>query len=218
MAPVDAHEMQGAFGTVTSEQAAGSSQEIRKLGVSHFTISRREILVLNCSEPGGIPRNGDVTRQIGEDHDRAPAFHQCRVAALVERIPAAESMTPKQPQIAGTADLNRFLDFGQRIGRITPALSSGCNPFNHYVNLAEFKSGDIEAKLQLDFRKCLQLLGEQAIVPEGVLGQPVVCDHERLDLGFGQVFETDRWNFVDAEYLARLYATVAGNYLQIAIY
>jgi hypothetical protein len=55
------------------------------------------------------------------------------------------------------------------------------------MDLPNFKSRHIEREIQLYFRERLQLLGQQAIIPDGILGEPVIGDHERFELSLCQV-------------------------------
>ena len=54
--------------------------------------------------------------------------------------------------------------------------------FDAKVDFSHLKAGRFETEVKVEHRQILQLFGEKPIVPDRILGQAVVRDHESLRL------------------------------------
>ena len=67
MAPIHAHEMEGAVRAVPREVGESRSQELRELRLGHFSGGHDEVLVFDPARSANITVDLDVVRRVGEN-------------------------------------------------------------------------------------------------------------------------------------------------------
>ena len=85
------------------------------------------------------------------------------------------------------------------------------------VDLACLETGDLDAKVETKQRKILELLREQPVIPDGDFGEPVIGDPEGAGLFRAEVIEAQRRHLSHIELAAGGEATVAADYVVVAI-
>lgn len=84
------------------------------------------------------------------------------------------------------------------------------------VDLAHIEAAELDIEVEYS-GQLFQVFGKQRVVPLRKFGEPIVRQHEGLSLGCVEVFETDRWDFEQAEPLARLITRVASQEFAVAV-
>ena len=126
-------------------------------------------------------------------------------------------MAVEEPQIADLADRRPGRNFGYGISRVgirRGHLVEGGDP---QIDLAHLETGDLEAEVEPEDRKLLELLRQQPIVPGGDLGQAVVGDREGTNLGPGQMIKAEGRHFGNAALTAGEQPAVPGDDVEIGI-
>jgi len=217
VAPVHADEVQRSAGTVGGEVAACLSEKAGEFGLVHLARSHRERAMVDRAEAARVPVDRHVVGRIGEDHRSALIAHQRCEGLPVEGVAAQDAMLAEKQQIADLADLRPRRDLGQDVGRVVLLGGLVFERVYPQVDLAHLEAGHLEAEIEAEQREVLELLGQQAVVPRGDLGQPVVGDHERAGLGRAQVFEAQRRHLGPAEFAGGQEPAMPANHVAMAV-
>jgi hypothetical protein len=91
-------------------------------------------------------------------------------------------MPAEEPDIANPAEWPKR-EFRYGISRIISRVVRIVERYDAQIDLAHFKASHLDIEIEIEQRQLLQLFRQQRVVPAGVLGQPVVGDHEGAGLG-----------------------------------
>src|ERR1019366_2702601 len=98
---------------------------------------------MDGSKAHGMPWNFDVERRVSENHSRKTGFHQCGVAAGIERVSTIDPVRTQQPEIAFAGHRNRS-GFRQVIRRVGTALNLWRGRLQENINLGNLEAGRLE--------------------------------------------------------------------------
>ena len=104
---------------------------------------------------------------------------------------AKDAVSTKQPQISFLAYWRPQCIRGDGVGGIVLSYGSCRQAFDSEVDLTDFEAGGVETELEIELGQFLELLGEQPVVPNPRLREPVVGDHKGPLLGLVEMFQAD---------------------------
>jgi len=125
--------------------------------------------------------------------------HQCGKGRGIEGTAAQQTMVIEKPCGADLADRRTGRQFRQDVGRVVVGFRHSVERRDPQINLAHLKAGDLDVEIKVKQGEALELLGEQPVVPDGDLGQPVVGDHKGAGLRRGEMIETQGRHLGPAE-------------------
>ena len=88
---------------------------------------------------------------------------------------------------------------------------------NAQIDLAHVEADRLDVEVEFDARQRLQLLGQEPIIPQSNLRQPVIRDHEGPLLGLREMLEPNGRNFAPSQALARQQTAMPNDHIQIAV-
>src|SRR5207248_8512404 len=85
------------------------------------------------------------------------------------------------------------------------------------IDLAHLEADHLDTEVEIGQREILELLGEQPLVPLGILGEPVIGDYQGAALRFAEPIEHDRRDLGPAELDAGEEPTMSSNQVALAV-
>jgi hypothetical protein len=202
MAPVHADVVQRPSCTEGGQFPQSLTEKSGEFGLVHLTRGHREGAVVDRAETARMTVDRHIVRRVGKDHRGALLAHQRGEGPNIEGAAAQKPITAEKPEISDLADRRSRRDLEQHFGRVGILGRCVLERGDPQVDLAHLEAGHFEVEIETAERKVSELLGQQPVVPDRDLGQPVVGDHEGASLGRGQVIEAQCRHLAPSEFAA----------------
>jgi hypothetical protein len=134
--------------------------------------------------------------------------------SLTSSVAAEELVPPDEPKIAAAGN-GWPGNVGDR--RLDGARLSCAKGLDEQIDLAHVEADRLDVEVEFDARQRLQLLGQEPIIPQSDLRQPVIRDHEGPLLGLREMLEPNGRNFAPSQALACQQAAMPSDHIQIAV-
>src|SRR4051812_20795336 len=105
-----------------------------------------------------MPADTNVVRRISEYNCGLSSIHELSVTKLQGGICAQNAVFTEQPQVAVLCHRRAAVFGWDLVGGIFRIVGRRIKTFDHYVDLAHLKAGNLETEVQLDFGERLELL------------------------------------------------------------
>jgi hypothetical protein len=137
---------------------------------------------------------------IGDHHLREVALQRRLVAGVGQGIAADQAVPPELPHIAGLADRRAVVESRQIVGRVIARRHRLA--VKHQVDFTGREAGQLDVEIEID--QLPEMLSQQIDVPDRLLGQSVVGDHDRALLGGGETGDRQGRDLSSSEPRGRL--------------